>query len=54
MGTSETLAERREPALADGVTDSDIPTKSARKKCWAGDIYLASVADKEVVKEHAQ
>ena len=54
MDTSETLAGKRERAPVEGVMDSDIPTQSVDKKCRAGDLHFASVADKEMVKKHAQ
>ena len=34
--------------------DSDIPTQSVGKKSQLGDLHLAFVPDKEVVKEHGQ
>ena len=54
MDTSDTINGQRERALADGVVDSDISTQSAGEKCRVGVLHSAFVADKGVVKEHAQ
>ena len=53
MDTSETIKGKREWAPAEGVTDSDLPTRSAGKKCRTGDLRRAFVAGKEVVREDA-
>ena len=54
MDTSETINGMRERASVEGVIDSEIPTQLLGKRYRAGDTPLACVADKEVVKEHAQ
>ena len=52
--TSETASGTRDRAPADGVIYSNAPTQSLAKKCRVGDLHLALVADKEVVRGHAQ
>ena len=54
MDTLETVTGEREREPVGGVMDSDTPSQPADKKCRAGDLHLAFVADKEVAKEHAQ
>ena len=53
MDSSETLAGKRERAPVEGVMDSDTPTQSTDKESRLGDLRLASVMDKEVVKGRA-
>ena len=54
MDSSETLAGKRERAPLEGVMDSETPTQSIDKRSRIGDLHLAFVMGKEVVKEHAQ
>ena len=54
MDASETVSGKRGRAPAEGVMNSDIPTQWLGKKYRAGDLHLASVADKEEARGHAQ
>ena len=54
MDSLETLAEKRKRAPVEGVMNSDVPAHTQEKRCRARDLHLASVADKEAVKEHAE
>ena len=54
MHGSETINGTRKRASAEGVMDSDIPTKSSGTKRREGDLHSAFVAGKEVVQQHAQ
>ena len=54
MDTSQTLTGEREWAPAEGMMHSDMPTQSADKRCLTGELRLACVADKEVIKGRAQ
>ena len=54
MDTPETLPGKCERSPVEEATDSDIPAQSAGKKCRVGDVHLACVAARDVVKEHAQ
>ena len=53
LRTSETVTGTRERAPVEGVMGSDILAQSADKRCRSGDLHLASVAGKEVVKWHS-
>ena len=51
----KTLSDgKRGRAPAEGAMDSDIPTQQIDKMSRLGELQLALVMDKEVVKEHAQ
>ena len=54
IDTSETLTGKRGWTPAEGVMDSDVPTQSVDKRIMLGDLHLAFVTDKDVVKERAQ
>ena len=54
MATSGTINGKSKRAPAEGVMDSDNPNQPTGKERRAEDLHLASVADKEVVKERAQ
>ena len=48
------MTGERVRAPAEGAIDSDIPNQSAEKKSRLGDLHLAFVTDKHVVKGHAK
>ena len=54
MVTRETINGKRERATVERVMDSNIRTQSLKKKCHFGNLHLASVAQKEEEKGHAQ
>ena len=54
MDTSETVRGTRERALVQAVMDSDMPTQPVDKECRVGDLHLAFVGGKIVVKGHDQ
>ena len=53
MDTSETISGKGGRAPVDGVLGSDIPTQSPGEGCRVGDLHLAFVVGKGVVKVHA-
>ena len=54
MDTWETVSGKRKRAPVEGAKNSDISPQSLGTECRVGDLHLPLVADKEVVKEHAQ
>ena len=52
MDTLETACGKRERAPVDRAMDPQTRTQSLGKKCRVGDLHLAFVAEKKVVKEH--
>ena len=54
MDTSVTDAGKRGRAPVDVVENSDVPLGSQEKRRRVGDLHVASVAGREVVKWHAQ
>ena len=54
LGTSETLAGKQDRGLVDVAGNSEEALRNQEWRCRVGVLHLAFVADKELVKEHAQ
>ena len=54
IGTSETLTGKKDRAPGAVAENSDLSPGNQEKRCRVGALHFASVAGKEVVREHAQ